>query len=341
MKRLSLLLLLGLSPAFGSADVYGSAADMDFYLSGRVFDGVGASALAAEFCDEAVHIERSNFPDKFTAKQVQSFFEGKPATKENTDEAVIQYSADADFEAAKPNMLQIFSGTSSAYAGRIEFTDRVTADPETHNLQGTYFLKPISTYQRIGFGAQAPQEFTVTLHKTTMPTMRDTGDLIGDPIAFYDMRHSVLGAQDPISQKGEGILKTLSFMSVGSLDGECVRQTRELKRLNGNMALWLLVLDQLDGRMQIEATQSKREFRGASLFTAYCKKNSYELSAEGILTMDQYVKINDELRAQIMAHFPFALKDIPDLVTIDYLDMMDNGLFIEAVIGKNDEVQGA
>ncbi|AIL13196.1 hypothetical protein IM40_06290 [Candidatus Paracaedimonas acanthamoebae] len=249
------------------------------------------------------------FPDKFSGEQIAEFYKSKQiVTPKGT------FSAGDDFHQTKPYSFQIITGTYSAFASHISFTGNIEVGENC--LWGTYsFKSPYSTfYNRI---------FKIKL--------------IGDSFKIFNLADSILGDKDFISSPTQP-LKDASFYLIKNTDETFFRQTSCIHRLNNNIKNWLLILKQLQGENIYALQEEERNIRAEELFTEYLYKNNFMLNDQGILSMEEYVDINKDLRTKIFACHGVHLNDILDvIIREDVIKLYERKLYFISIKSFEEE----
>tara|TARA_R110002095_G_scaffold26036_2_gene26511 strand:+ start:369 stop:1250 length:882 start_codon:yes stop_codon:yes gene_type:complete len=238
------------------------------------------------------------FPAKFTREQISSFKHNGHIT-----EGTGRLSVDDKFTATLPYSFQIVTGTDANFASNVSFTHEYTV--KNNKICGRYQFN--SSYSRINNAT-----FEVQLENNMIHNLLD----------------SVLGEKDFIDGESSKPFKDTSFILIKNTDNEFVQETGVPIRLNGNMQTWLLILAQLNGKDIYSLNEKERQIYGEGLFCTYLEDNDLKLSPEGILTTEEYVKMNDTLRSGILAHFNLTLNDIPDLKNTTVMDLKEGKYFI-------------
>ena len=267
----------------------------------------GSDSITKDFMElEAQTPIHSLFPKQFSAEQIQAFCTNKQIlTSAGT------FAVGDDFHATKPYSFQVFTGTYNSFASRISFTE--TVETEENCLWGTYSFK--STY--------------TTYNDATFKVK-----LSGNSFKTFNLSASVLGDRDFIATPTQPV-KSTSFYYIKNTDEKWIRQTNCEHRLNGNCKEWLLILTQLQGKDIYSLREDDRENMAHRLFQEYLNKKGYTLNNNGILSMDQYVEINNDLRTQILACHGIQQKDIPDVSSQeDKIKLFDGKKFF-AVLTQN------
>lgn len=243
----------------------------------------GSDSITKDFMElEAQTPIHSLFPKQFSAEQIQAF-----CTNKQILASAGTFEVGDDFHATKPNFFQFLTGTYAAFAENISFTGIV--EIEENCLRGTYsFVSPYTTYNNATFKVK----------------------LTGNSFKTFNLSTSVLGDRDFIATPTQPV-KSTSFYYIKNTDEKWIRQTNCEHRLNGNSKDWLLILTQLQGNDIYSLEETKRSETADLLFHEYLNKKNFTLNDNGVLSVDQYVQINDDLRTQILASHGIQQKDIP------------------------------
>ncbi len=247
----------------------------------------------------------SLFPGQFTGEQIEEFYKNKQIST-----AAGTFVIEDDFHATKPYSFQVLTGSYDTFASHISFTG--TVKTEENCLWGTYsFASPYTTYNNATFKVK----------------------LTGNSFKTFNLASSVLGDKDFISTPTQPV-KAISFYYIKNTDEAWIRKTNCLHRLNGNSKDWLLILAQLQGENIYDLKEEERTDKADKLFEEYLDKKKFTLNDEGILSIDQYVQINNDLRSQILAYHGVSPEDVPDILRQDVHNLIAGKVFF-AVLTQN------
>ena len=241
------------------------------------------------------------FPVQFTGEEMKQLSNASKATRNKSEFTVGQ-----DFHATRPYFFQVVSGTHEAFAKNISFTGKI--DIVNGQLVGTY--KFTSPYKKAN-----DAEFKITLKN--------------DDISLHGLLDSVLGESDFVSADNEP-MPSASFIHIKNTDEGFVRDTqgKTLHRLNNNIGTYLLMVQQLEGKKIFGQSENDRKALRDRMFDEYLKENSFKLSKDNTLTIDQYISAFNKLRSKILHFFNMGLGDVPVFSEIDVLKLHDGKYYL-------------
>ncbi len=146
--------------------------------------------------------------------------------------------------------------------------------------------------------------------------------LDSSPLKFFNMNESVLVDKDFISTPSQlsnpDMIKNFSFFYIENTDESFVRQTtHEMHRFNENNKSWLLILAQLKGENIYDMPEEDKKRKADELYSYYLQENNCKLSEAGILTNEEYIQINIDLRTKILGRFSIKIENVPTLEKIN------------------------